>query len=144
MIYSVDVEITAPVNDTEVTDRVVDAITNLFPDAEVRERPGEVVATTHQLEHFSDRLHEQEILDTARGQFQAGVDGNAFSFSLKKQAAFQGVVNFAVGNPDELGDIDVRVRVEDPTVDEFVDYVAPPTEDGRPVTSDAEDRGPGN
>lgn len=133
MIYSVDVEITAPVNDTEVTDRVVDAITNLFPDAEVRERPGEVVATTHQLEHFSDRLHEQEILDTARGQFQAGVDGNAFSFSLKKQAAFQGVVNFAVGNPDELGDVHVEVDVDDPSPRAFVDQVAPETEDGVPV-----------
>ncbi|WP_323674338.1 RNA-binding domain-containing protein [Halorubellus sp. PRR65] len=144
MIYSVDVEITAPVNDTEVTDRVVDAVTNLFPDADVTERPGEVLATTHQLEDFSERLHAQEILDTARGQFQAGTDGDAFAFALKKQAAFQGVVNFAVGNPDELGDIHVRVSVDDPTVDEVVDYVAPPTEDGRPVTSDAEDRGPGN
>jgi len=144
MIYSIDVEIAAPVNDTEVTDRVVDAVTNLFPESEVVEHPGEVVATTHRLEYFSQRLHEQEILDTARGQFESGRDGDAFSFALKKQAAFQGVVNFAVGNPDELGDVHVRVRVEEPSVDEFVDYVAPPTEEGRPVTSDAEDRGPGS
>ena len=32
MIYSVDVQVTAPVNDTEVTDRVVDAIHALFPE----------------------------------------------------------------------------------------------------------------
>ena len=134
MIYSIDAEVTAPVKDTEVTDRVVDAILNLFPEAVVTEQPGEVVATTHQLEHFSQRLHEQEILDTARGQFEAGRDDDAFAFALKKQAAFQGVVNFAVGNPDELGDIHVRVRVTDPSVPEFVDYLAPPTRDGRPVT----------
>ncbi|WP_267641455.1 RNA-binding domain-containing protein [Haloarchaeobius amylolyticus] len=135
MIYSVDVQITAPVNDTEVTDRVADAITNLFPEAEVEEYPGELMATTHQLEHFSERLHEQEILDTARGQFFDGQEGDTFEFDLKKQAAFQGRVNFAVGNPDELGDIHVRVRVKDPSVDEFVDYVAPPTQDGKPLES---------
>ncbi|MCT9094951.1 RNA-binding domain-containing protein [Haloarchaeobius sp. HME9146] len=135
MIYSVDVQITAPVNDTEVTDRVADAITNLFPEAEVEEHPGELMATTHQLEHFSERLHEQEILDTARGQFFSNQEGDTFSFDLKKQAAFEGRVNFAVGNPDELGDIHVRVRVTDPSVEEFVDYVAPPTQDGKPIES---------
>ncbi|WP_435365353.1 RNA-binding domain-containing protein [Haloarchaeobius sp. DYHT-AS-18] len=135
MIYSVDVQITAPVNDTEVTDRVADAITNLFPEAEVEEHPGELMATTHQLEHFSERLHEQEILDTARGQFFSNQEGDTFSFDLKKQAAFEGRVNFAVGNPDELGDIHVRVRVKDPSVEEFVDYVAPPTQDGKPIES---------
>ncbi|WP_435360021.1 RNA-binding domain-containing protein [Haloarchaeobius sp. DFWS5] len=133
MIYSIDVQVTAPVNDTEVTDRVIDAITNLFPEAEVSENPGEVMATTHQLEHFSEQLHKQEILDTARGQFLNSAEGDTFEFSLKKQAAFQGKVNFSVGKPDELGDIHVRVRVKEPSVEEFVDYLAPPTEDGKPI-----------
>ena len=136
MIYSVDVEITAPVADTELADRVADAITNIFPDAEAQERPGEVAAEVHTLEHFSELLHRQEILDTARGEFFGGRRGDTFSFDLKKQAAFQGVVNFAVGNPDELGDIHVRVRVNDPDVESFVDHVAPPTEDGKPVGGD--------
>jgi predicted RNA binding protein with dsRBD fold (UPF0201 family) len=39
-VYSVDVQITAPVNDTEVTDRVADAIRNLFPNAEVDHQHG--------------------------------------------------------------------------------------------------------
>ena len=134
MIYSVDVQITAPVKDTEVTDRVRDAITNVFPEADVTESPGELIATTHQVDHFSDRLHEQAILDTARGEFFSNQDGNTIEFALKKQAAFEDVVNFSVGNPDELGDIYVRMRVTDPSVEEFVDYLAPPTEDGKPVT----------
>ncbi|MFC4549570.1 MULTISPECIES: RNA-binding domain-containing protein [Halorussus] len=133
MIYSVDVEITAPVSDTELTDRVADAVTNIFPGADVEERRGEVVAEVHALDHFSELLHRQEILDTARGEFFAERRGDTFSFDLKKQAAFEGVVNFAVGNPDELGDIHVRVRVEDPGIDEFVDHIAPPTEDGKPI-----------
>ncbi|KTG07862.1 coaE operon protein [Haloprofundus marisrubri] len=135
MIYSIDVRIEAPVRATEVTDRVADAVTNLFPNAELEhESGGQLVAETHSLDAFSDLLHEQEILDTARREFTKREDDSGFSFALKKQAALKGVVNFAVGNPDELGDIDVHVTVRDPSVDEFIDHVAPPTRDGRPIT----------
>jgi predicted RNA binding protein with dsRBD fold (UPF0201 family) len=132
-VYSIDVQITAPVNDTEVTDRVADAITNVFPGADVDHQHGELVAETHSLDHFSECLHRQEILDTARGVFFDNRRGDTVSFDLKKQAAFEGVVNFAVGNPSELGDIHVRVRVNEPDVEEFIDHVAPPTQDGRPI-----------
>ncbi|KAB1187022.1 MULTISPECIES: RNA-binding domain-containing protein [Haloferax] len=133
MIYSVDVRIEAPVRDTEVTDRVADAVENLFPGVELTHEPGKLVAETHELERFSERLHEQAILDTARREFDKRRDEDSFSFALKKQAAFKGVVNFSVGNPDELGDIEVHVTVRDPSVEELVDYIAPPTEDGRPI-----------
>jgi predicted RNA binding protein with dsRBD fold (UPF0201 family) len=133
MIYSVDVQITAPVNPTEVTDRVADAIENLFPEAEISSQPGELLATSHSMEHFSERLHEQAILDSARGAFFSNQQGNTFSFDVKKQAAFEGVVNFAVGDGSELGDIHVRVTVQEPDVDSFIDHVAPPTEEGRPI-----------
>ncbi|WP_435155650.1 RNA-binding domain-containing protein [Haladaptatus sp. DFWS20] len=136
MIYSVDIQITAPVRDTEIEARVVDAIENVFPGAKVESGHGELIATAHSVEEFSEALHRQEILDTARGEFFGGREGSTLSFSLKKQAAFQGVINFAVGNPDELGDIHVRIEVNDPTVEEFIDYVAPPTEDGKPITDD--------
>ncbi|GAA0667089.1 RNA-binding domain-containing protein [Natronoarchaeum mannanilyticum] len=137
MIYSVDIQITAPVNDTEVTDRVRDAITNLFPDADVEFQHGELLAEAHSMDHFSEQLHRQEILDTARGEFFGDLRDDTFSFALKKQPAFEGVVNFAVGNPDELGDIQVRVRVDEPDAESFVDHVAPPTEEGKPVADDA-------
>lgn len=133
VVYSVDVAVTAPVMDTEVTERVKDAVLNIFPEAELTERHGEIVGTAHSMEHFSELLHEQEILDTARNQFFDGVRSDGFEFALKKQAAFVGVVNFAVGNPGELGEITVRVDVRDPGVEAYVDHVAPPTEDGRPI-----------
>ncbi len=133
MIYRIEASITAPIEDTEVTDRVRDAVTNLFPNAEVEAKEGEIVGTTHSLDHFSELLHRQEILDTARSEFFRRRSGSYFSFSLKKQAAFQGVVNFAVGEADELGEIDVEVRVEDPDVESYIDHVAPPTGEGRPV-----------
>ncbi|WP_224270494.1 RNA-binding domain-containing protein [Haloprofundus salinisoli] len=134
MIYSIDVRIEAPVRPTEVTDRVTDAVANLFPNAELEHESGRLVAETHSLDEFSDLLHEQEILDTARREFTKRGDESGFSFALKKQAALKGVVNFAVGNPDELGDIEVHVTVRDPSVDEFIDHVVPPTRDGRPIT----------
>ena len=133
MIYSIDVRIEAPVEPTEVTDRVADAVGKVFPNAEFTHEPGLLVAETHTLDPFSDVLHEQEILDTARREFLKRADEEGFSFALKKQAAFEGVVNFAVGNPDELGDIDVDVRVREPDVESIVDAIAPPTEDGTPV-----------
>jgi len=133
VVYSVDVEIVVPIKDTEVKARVRDAVENLFPEAEFEEGHGELRGEAHSLEHFSERLHDQQILDTARGQFFAEQSGDSFSFDLKKQAAFRGVVNFAVGNPGELGEIHVRVKVTDPSVEAYVDHVAPPTEDGRPI-----------
>ena len=140
MIYSIDVRISAPVKDTEVPDRVADAVTNVFPNAEVERRSDELVATTHSLERFSELLHRQEILDTARGELFRRRSGQYFSFTLKKQAAFQGVVNFGVGNPNELGEIDVEVRVKEPDVETFIDHVAPPTEEGRPIGNRDSDR----
>jgi predicted RNA binding protein with dsRBD fold (UPF0201 family) len=136
MIYSIDVTVEAPVRETEVADRVADAVRNLFPDAELRREPDRFVGESHSLDAFSDVLHEQEILDTARRQFFDGTDEDGFEFALKKQPAFEGVVNFAVGSEDELGDISVRVDVREPDVETFIDAVAPPTEEGRPVEPD--------
>lgn len=135
-IYQIDVQITAPVADTEVTDRVADAITNLFPGADPEFRHGELLAEAHDMDHFSELLHRFEILDTARSVFFDNVEGDTIAFDLKKQAAFEGRVNFAVGDPAELGDVHVRVRVNEPSVEEFVDHVAPPTEEGKPVDLD--------
>jgi len=131
--YSVDVRVTAPVNPTELEDRVADAITTLFPGAEVETQGSRVVAETHTVEEFRERLFEQRILDTARKQFRANQTADGFSFDLKKQAAFNGTVNFAVGNPDELGDLHVEVTVREPDVDQFVRYLAPETEEGEPL-----------
>ena len=133
-IYRVDVELTAPVYDTEITARVADAVAAVFPEADLEESFGEIRGTAHRLEHFSELLHRQEILDTARGEFFADLEGDTFSFALKKAAAFEGRVNFSVGEPDELGEIAVRVRVDEPDPETFIDRIAPPTEDGRPVT----------
>jgi predicted RNA binding protein with dsRBD fold (UPF0201 family) len=65
--------------------------------------------------------------------FTQNATESGFSFDLKKQAAFEGIVNFAVGEPDALGDIHVDVQVREPDVESFIDYVAPATDEGQPV-----------
>jgi len=132
-IYRVDVEVTAPVFDTEVTDRVRDAVANIVPEADLEERHGEIYGRAHSLDHFSELLHRHEILDTARSEFFTNRDGDSFAFALKKQPALAERATFAVGEPDELGEIDVRVTVEEPSVEDYIDHIAPPTEDGTPV-----------
>ena len=130
MIHSIDVEITTPLYPTEVRGRVEDAVHELFPGADVEERHGELVVETRSMERFAERIEEQNIVPTAREVLLQNVEGDTFSFALKKAAAFEGVVNFAVGNPDELGDVHVRVRVEEPDAETFIDYLAPVDADG--------------
>ncbi|AKH98583.1 coaE operon protein [Halanaeroarchaeum sulfurireducens] len=130
--YQADVRLEAPINPTEEESRVVETITTLFPESEVATSADRVTATTHDLSHFRKRLFEQRILDTARSEFFANHGPNGFSFELKKQAARNDVVNFAVGSPDELGDVEVAVTVHDPDVESFIDYLAPSTDGGEP------------
>jgi len=135
MNYRIDVTVTAPVNPTEVSDRVVRAIEAIFPGAEVTVEPERVVATTHSVDRFRELLVEQRIVDAARAQLRDARTDDRLEFALKKQAALHDTVNFAVGNPDELGDITVEIAVEEPSVTAFIEYLAPPTdEDGAPVT----------
>ncbi|MFW5903349.1 MAG: coaE operon protein [Halolamina sp.] len=130
--YKVDVRLEAPINPTEVEDRVVETITTLFPESEVTRQDDRVTAETHDLSHFRKRLFEQRILDTARSEFFSNRGPNGFSFELKKQAARNDVVNFAVGSPDELGNVQVAVTVREPDVEAFIDYLAPATDEGEP------------
>lgn len=133
--YDIDVEITAPLYPTETAARVREAIHGIFPTAEITTEADRLVGRSTSIERFSERLHEQAILDAARDRFLDGVDGNELGFELKKQAAVASVVNFPVGSPPELGTLSVSVRVNRPAVASFLDLLAPPTEDGEPIDS---------
>ena len=133
MIHRIEVTASAAVQPTEVTDRVVDAIETVVPNAEIERTDDGIIARSHSLGTLSEHLRRREILDTARTVFYENRGREGFSFTLKKQPAFVGVVTFAVGEPSELGEIDVDVRVLEPDVDAVIDHVAPPTEDGVPI-----------
>ena len=128
----IEATLEAPIMETEVPERVLEAVETLFPESEIEVREDRVVATTYDLSHFRRRLFEQRILDTARDLFFDRAGPRGFSFELKKAAALEDVINFSVGTPDELGAIEVAVTVHEPDVEAFVDRFAPSTEDGTP------------
>lgn len=87
------------------------ALRNLFPDLRIETVEGRLIGTTDRLDRLRQRIRDQRIRDTARRQLIAARQGDRTTVSLSKQAAFAGVVNFAVGSP--LGDILVEIESED-------------------------------
>jgi len=108
---------------TEDPEKVRTALLNLFPDAHVEEAEGEMRAVTGSLEILRQRIRDQRIRDTARGELIKGRVEDVLRFRLNKQAAFAGRVSFSAGSP--LGDIEVLV--EDADLDALIDDVAEST-----------------
>lgn len=117
------VRVEAPCQSTESVSKIEAALRNLFPDLVIVRAEDRVVGTTTRLDHLRERIRNQKIRDTARGQLLAGRRGDRTTIRLSKQAAYAGVVNFAVGSP--LGDI--LVEIEDPDLALVIDYVAEST-----------------
>lgn len=120
-----NVAITAPVNPTEDPQKVVQAIRQIFPDAEIEQSDDQVHATTASLDTLLRKASEERVLDAARGALWRGrKKTNMTVFEVNKQAAYVGRVNFnEVSHP--LGDLEVTVEIDD--LDALLDKIAPPT-----------------
>ncbi len=128
----VEIEIETDVHPTEDVDKVVQAVKNLFPDAEIEIEEGKLKARAWDLRKFRDLLRRQRILDTARTELFKGRSGNEITIYLNKQTAYVSKVNFA----DEdaiLSPIRVTFRLYGIPVGRFIDYLAPATKAGRPI-----------
>ncbi|HYR81225.1 MAG TPA: RNA-binding domain-containing protein [Thermoplasmata archaeon] len=117
------VRVETPIHPTENPDKVMTALRSLFPDLRVESREGRIIGTTENLDRLRELIRNQRIRDTARRQLLAGRRGDRTAVSLSKQAAFVGVVNFAVSSP--LGDITVEIESDD--LEAAIDYVAEST-----------------
>ncbi len=130
---NVEIEIRTKVHPTESEEKVVKAIKNIFPDAEIEIREdGEVYGRAYSLERFRELLRRQRILDTARSEILKRRDGNEITLYLNKQTATVSRINFC----DEdaiLSPIKVTFRLNNVPFSRFLDYTAPKTKDGRPV-----------
>lgn len=130
---NVEIEIRTKVHPTESEEKVVKAIKNIFPDAEIEIRDdGEVYARAYSLERFRELLRRQRILDTVRSEILKRRDGNEITLYLNKQTATVSRINFC----DEdavLSPIKVTFRLNNIPFSRFLDYIAPETKDGRPV-----------
>jgi predicted RNA binding protein with dsRBD fold (UPF0201 family)/dephospho-CoA kinase len=128
----VEVEIETKVNPTEDSNKVVQAVKNLFPDAEITIEGDTLKAKAWDLRKFRDLLRRQRILDTARTELLKGKSNNETTVFLNKQTAYIGKVNFT----DEdaiLSPIRVTFKLYGIPFGKFLDYLAPPTKAGKPI-----------
>jgi predicted RNA binding protein with dsRBD fold (UPF0201 family) len=128
----IEIEITTEVHPTEDEGKVIGAIKNIFPDAEIRIEDGKIVAFAKDLSRLRDLLRRQRILDTARAELMRNREDNEITVYFNKQTATVSRINFT----DEdavLSPLKVTFRIYGITIERFIDYLAPETKDGKPV-----------
>ena len=117
----------ASVFPTEDGERVGRCLLNLFPEAELLEEGGRIVANTENLSRFKEIIRNHRILDSTRAVMLRGLSENGIVFQINKQAAFVGKVSFVEGNAP-LGHIDVVISGEG--LEAAIDDIAPGTING--------------
>ena len=119
-----DVHIVSRVAITEDPEKITAAIHNLFPGASIRQQEttqaSRLLATTTSLDQFKTMLEKQKIRDTARTILRDAHRGDRVIFTLHKQAAYAGKVNFAtVDHP--LGHLEVTIQ--DENIEELIRWL---------------------
>lgn len=139
---TIEIFVSSLVRPTERVDRVVSAIENIFPGLvmDIRSDRIEAYDGPESLRVIHELLRGQKILDAARSEMMRGLQGEATSFRLNKQAALMGIVSFPA-EEEPLGSLHVRITGGE----RVIDWLAPQTEQGIPVmeTDLAELRGSG-
>ena len=118
------VRVESPVYPTEDAAKVKAACLNVFPDLAFTAGADGIVGEGSDLDRLRELVRNQKIRDTARDVLVRGRRGFVVRFSLNKQAAFVGRVNFA-GGTAPLGDI--AVVLEDPDTDALIEHLAEST-----------------
>ncbi|MFP4655153.1 MAG: AAA family ATPase [Methanohalobium sp.] len=138
----VEVEVSAVVNPTENEDYVADAVRHIFGDIEMEIINTEQANKRHlsgsgdigALKNLHEMFRKEKILDTGRMQLEEGIsiDGLSTHFIINKQVASVGRLNFPA-DEEPLGSIHVIITVNSKDkMKKILDWLTPPTEDGRP------------
>lgn len=127
------------VRPTEDPEKVAKAVKNVL-DVELKEMElsegyrllvGEA-GSLDSLRKLYQALRVQRILDSARAYMLKNRRGSSLELRLHKQAAFAGHISLVTFDEESpLGPI--RVLVVCDKVDELIDWLAPPTSQGRPI-----------
>ncbi len=128
----VEIEIETVIHPTEDVDKVIQAVRNIFPDADVEISEGRLKARAWDLRKFRELLRIQRILDTARSELFRGRTDNEITILLNKQTAYVSKINFAEEDAI-LSPIRVTFKVYGIPIGKFIDYLAPPTKAGKPI-----------
>lgn len=132
------VEVRVPLYPTEDEEKVRAAVQNLFTPDEwrvVEERGRQFLeassSTLMSLAKLREKLRRQRTLDAARYMMKRFSSMDELNFYLHKQAAYAGYAVFCLPEGESpLGPIKVTVRASD--VKRVLDWLAPPTEGGKP------------
>lgn len=134
---NITARVSALVYPTEIEEKVMIAITNIFPvelglrNFGIPQLYGE--GGLESLRKLHMLLREFRILDTSRRIFINGMKGNTIQFRLNKQVAFVGKVNFPVGE-ESLGSIHVEIYSDnEEDLMKIIDWLTPDTVEGQPV-----------
>ncbi len=103
---NVKISIRTPIYETEAQEKVERAIRNIFPDAALERANNYITGRSSTLGTFATLLKVQRIRATAKAELMKGLTFDSFEFTLNKQVALVGKVNFS---QDPLGPIFVRV-----------------------------------
>jgi len=123
----------AELRPTESPEKLEQAVRRIFPGLQLVREEGKMIGESSDIDFlttFHRLLRQQAILDAARSIMTSNLSGNRTGFMLNKQVAFIGRVSFTDGE-SPLGPIRVMLKAEDPK--RLIDYLAPRTENGKPV-----------
>lgn len=114
-----------PFNPTEDVDKVIMALSNMFDYDQLEIGDNYVLITggKESLLKLKKSLEKRQIRNTASKIMIKGAHDGVILFKLNKQAAFCGVVNFSEENISPLGEINVKIEVDN--VDQFIEWLAP-------------------
>jgi len=110
---------------TENEEKVKRAVKNIF-DIEFKMENDYIIGESGKIESLDilkEKLKNQAIRDSARSIFLKNMDEKKLKFSLNKETAFVGLVNFL--EESKLGVIEVEIENED--ILKIIDLMAPST-----------------
>ncbi len=103
---------------TEDTERVNNAVMNLFPDANIEIESDKLIAVCDNLDYLVQGIAKQKIRDSTRRYFMGQIKEPGLVFHINKQAALMGKINFTDGK-SIMGDIEVSISTDNP--DELIE-----------------------
>jgi len=132
-VDEIEVRIEVDVNPTEDSEKVKQAVENIFGSVEFevkqRKRGSLLVAQAKGesgLSKLYNLLRRERIRDAARGVLFEGLRKKSITFCLNKQVAYAGHISFSqLTGESPLGPIEVRISCEEPR--ELIGWLSPKT-----------------
>jgi hypothetical protein len=127
----VTVNIEVEVNKTEDTEKIKQAVQNIFGAVTFDAKPktwGQLLKAqtsgTQGLTKLANMLKRAQILAAARKVLRSGTDETSITFYLNKQVAYAGHVSFSEQTAESpLGPIKIQIITENPR--QLIDWIAP-------------------